>query len=104
MLNKKCMAVAILAIMFVGCGSRITQPPVLETSLTGTIDPNAEKVPYVDPSLPAGDIAAATEEERKAFMKRQQEKMEEQQRQVEDMRRQKFYDDYYRSRYPSGNQ
>jgi hypothetical protein len=104
MLNKKCIAAVMIAMTAVGCGSRITQPPVLETSLVGTVDPNSEKVPYVDPSLPAGDLQAATEEERKAFMKRQQEKMQEQQTQVDDMRRQKFYDDYYRSRYPSGNQ
>jgi hypothetical protein len=104
MLHKNCIAGAILGMMLVGCGSRITQPPVLETSLVATIDPDAEKPPYVDPSLPAGDLAAATDEERQAFLKRQQEKLEEQQRQVEDMRRQKFYDDYYRSRYPSGNQ
>lgn len=103
MSTKKFFAIAVISFTLVGCGSRITQPPVLETSLGGTIDPNAEKVPYVDPALPSGDLENATEQEREAFQKLQKEKMKEQDQQVEDLRRQKYYDDYYRSRYPSGN-
>jgi hypothetical protein len=103
MFTKKCIVVAILTVTLVGCGSRITQPPVLETSLGGTIDPNAEKVPYVDPALPAGNLEDATEKEREAYEKRQLEKMKEQDQEMQDLRRQKFHDDYYRSRYPSGN-
>ena len=63
-----------------------------------------EKLPYVDPSLPAGDIEKATEIERKNFEKLQHERMKKQQEEVDDLRRQKFQDGYYKSRYPSDEQ
>lgn len=83
-----------------GCGSQTTPPPPLDTSM----DLNAhepEKLPYVDPSLPSGDLEKASDVEREHFKKLQLERMKKQQDEVDDLRRQKFQDGYYKSRYPS---
>lgn len=63
-----------------------------------------EKLPYVDPSLPAGDLETATEKERKNFERAQHERLKKQQQEVDDLRRQKFQDGYYNSRYSSDEQ
>jgi len=64
----------------------------------------SEKLPYVDPSLPSGDLEKATDAEREAFRKLQVERMKKQQDEIDDLRRQKFQDGYYKSRYPSDAQ
>jgi outer membrane lipoprotein SlyB len=45
--------------------------------------------------------AKTTEEDR--FIERQKQEMERQQREIEDVRRQKYHDDYFRSRYLNGD-
>lgn len=60
-----------------------------------------DQIPYVEPSLPAGDLEKATDVEREAFMKLQHERMKKQQDEVDDIRRQKFQDGYYKSQYPN---
>lgn len=94
--------VVVLALV-TGCSSRSTPPPPLNTSM----DLNAhepEKLPYVDPALPSGDLDKATSVERDKFIKLQHEQMKKQQDEVDDLRRQKFQDGYYKSRYPSDSQ
>lgn len=103
MLHARKLTLALMTVAAIGCGSRNTPPPPLEISADPALTTMDSKVPFVDPSLPAGDLEAAQEGERKQFMKRQEEKMAEQKRQVEDLKRQKYQDDYYRSRYPSSN-
>jgi hypothetical protein len=103
MSHARKLTLALLTVAAIGCGSRNTPPPPLEISADPALATTEEKLPYVDPSLPAGDIEAAQEEERKRFMKIQEAKMNEQKQQVDDLKRQKYQDDYYRSRYPSSN-
>jgi hypothetical protein len=45
-----------------------------------------------------------SEKEQKAFMARQQEEMQRQQNELDDIKRQKFQDDYFRSQYGSQQQ
>jgi hypothetical protein len=83
-----------------GCAPQSAPPPPLDTSMDlGAHEP--EKLPYVDPSLPSGDLEKATDIEREHFIKLQRERMKKQQDEVDDLRRQKFQDGYYDSRYPS---
>lgn len=87
-------------IVITGCTSRHQSPPPLDTSL----DLNAQepdKVPYVDPGLPSGDVEDATNTERESFEKLQYERLTKQQKEVDDLRRQKFQDGYYKQRYPN---
>jgi hypothetical protein len=94
----------IIALVFTaftsGCSSRHTPLEPINMSLDGGAR-ESEKVPYVDPGLPSGDLEKASADERDRFMKLQQERMKKQQDEVDDLRRQKFQDDYYKSRYPS---
>ena len=90
-------------ILAAGCSSRSTPPPPLDRSMD--LDAHEpDKVPYVDPSLPAGDLETATEVERKNFEKLQHERLKKQQQEIDDLRRQKFQNGYYNSRYPSDGQ
>lgn len=91
--------VSLLAICVSGCSSRHTPLQPIDMSLDGAA--RDEKIPYVDPSLPAGDLSKAKSQEKDTFMKRQEGRLKEQQDEVDDLRRQKFQDDYYKSRYPS---
>jgi hypothetical protein len=94
---------AIAITLATGCSSRSTPPPPLNTSMD--LDAHEpDKLPYVDPALPSGDLEKATSAERDKFMKLQQERMKKQQDEVDDLRRQKFQDGYYKSRYPSDSQ
>ena len=89
-----------LATTTIGCGPQTPPAPPLDTSMDlGSHEP--EKLPYVDPALPSGNLDKATEVERKHFEKLQHERMKKQQDEVDDLRRQKFQDGYYNSRYPS---
>ncbi len=91
---------ALATIVITGCSSLHQPPPPLDTSM----DLNAhdtDKVPYVDPTLPSGDIVGATDKERDSFEKLQHERMKKQQKEVDDLRRQKFQDGYYKQRYPN---
>jgi len=91
---------ALATIVVTGCSDRHQPPPPLDTSM----DLNArqpEKIPYVDPALPSGDIEKATDKERESFEKLQHERMKKQQEEVDDLRRQKFQDGYYKQRYPN---
>ena len=95
---------ALFALTFaIGCSSRSTPPPPLNTSMDLDAH-NPDKLPYVDPSLPSGDIEKASDVEREKFKKLQVERMKKQQDEVDDLRRQKFQDGYYKSRYPSDSQ
>ena len=91
---------ALATIVATGCSDRHQPPPPLDTSM----DLNArepEKIPYVDPALPSGDLENATDKERESFEKLQHERMKKQQQEVDDLRRQKFQDGYYKQRYPN---
>ena len=95
--------VTLATILAAGCSSRSTPPPPLDLSMD--LDAHEpDKLPYVDPSLPAGDLEKATEVERENFEKLQHERLKKQQQEVEDLRRQKFQNGYYNSRYPSDGQ
>ena len=50
----------------------------------------------------ARDQAEASSKEQYEFMRRQEEELKRQQRELEDLKRQKYHDDYFRSRYPEG--
>ena len=94
---------ALATIVITGCSSRHQPPPPLDTSM----DLNAresEKLPYVDPTLPSGDLENATDKERESFEQLQYERMKKQQKEIEDLRRQKFQDGYYRQRYPNATE
>ena len=94
---------ALATIVITGCSSRHQPPPPLDTSM----DLNArepEKIPYVDPGLPSGDVEAATKKERESFEKLQHERMKKQQEEIDDLRRQKFQDGYYKGRYPNASE
>lgn len=94
---------ALATIVATGCSSRHEVPPPLDTSM----DLNArasDKVPYVDPALPSGDVEAATDKERESFKQLQYERMKKQQKEVDDLRRQKFQDGYYKQRYPNASE
>ena len=100
MKRTRLIPLAVLITLAIGCGSRSTPPPPLNTSMD--LDAHEpEKLPYVDPALPSGDLEKATAVEREHFEKLQRERMKKQQDEVDDLRRQKFQDGYYNSRYPS---
>lgn len=100
MKRTRLIPLAVLITLAIGCGSRSTPPPPLNTSMD--LDAHEpEKLPYVDPALPSGDLSKATAVEREHFEKLQRERMKKQQDEVDDLRRQKFQDGYYKSRYPS---
>lgn len=91
---------ALLITVTTGCAPQVTPPPPLDTSMDlGAHEP--AKPPYVDPALPSGDLEKASSVEREHFIKLQHERMKKQQDEVDDLRRQKFQDGYYKSRYPS---
>jgi osmotically inducible lipoprotein OsmB len=50
------------------------------------------------------DRSEAASKEQQEFMRRQKEMLHKQQRELEDLKRQKFHDEYFRSRYPEGAQ
>jgi hypothetical protein len=94
---------ALAAIVITGCSDRHQPPPPLDTSMD--LDSHEpEKVPYVDPALPSGDLEKATDKERESFEKLQYERMKKQQQEIDDLRRQKFQDGYYRQRYPNATE
>ena len=103
-MKRENLIIATLAtIVITGCGSRHQPPPPLDTSM----DLNArepEKLPYVDPTLPSGDLENATDKERESFEQLQHERMKKQQKEIDDLRRQKFQDGYYRQRYPNATE
>jgi hypothetical protein len=91
---------ALATIVITGCSSRHETPPPLDTSM----DLNAhepDKVPYVDPALPSGDLEKATDKEREHFKQLQYDRMKKQQEEIDDLRRQKYQDGYYKQRYPN---
>lgn len=95
---KNLSMIAILCGAVAGC-SRNIPPPPLNTSMS--LDATQEqKLPFVDPGLPAGDLENASDEERDQLIQLQHQRMREQQKEVEDLRRQKFQDGYYKYRYP----
>lgn len=100
-MKREHLIIAALAIVVAtGCSDRHQPPPPLDTSM----DLNArepEKVPYIDPALPSGDLEKANVKEQKSFEKLQHERMKKQQQEVDDLRRQKFQDGYYKQRYPN---
>jgi len=97
------ITLTLATILAAGCSSRSTPPPPLDLSMD--LDAHEpEKLPYVDPSLPSGDLEKATDIERKKFEELQHERMKKQQQEIEDLRRQKFQDGYYNSRYPTDAQ
>ncbi|MEY4669809.1 MAG: hypothetical protein RL518_2508 [Pseudomonadota bacterium] len=94
---------AIATIIITGCSSRHEPPPPLDTSMD--LDAREpDKLPYVDPALPSGDLEAATDKEREHFKQLQYERMKKQQQEVDDLRRQKFHDGYYKQRYPNASE
>jgi hypothetical protein len=48
------------------------------------------------------DSSEAASKEQREFIRRQKEMLNKQQRELEDLKRQKFHDEYFRSRYPEG--
>ena len=97
------ITLTLVTILAAGCSSRSTPPPPLDLSMD--LDAHEpEKLPYVDPALPSGDLEKATDVERENFEKLQHERMKKQQQEVDDLRRQKFQDGYYKSRYPTDAQ
>lgn len=50
------------------------------------------------------DRAVSASKEQDAFLKRQEEERKKQQRELEDLKRQKYHDEYFRSRYPQGTE
>ena len=52
---------------------------------------------------PSTDAPKANEEEEKSFMIRQAEKMKKQQDELDDLRRQRYHDEYLRQQYDVGN-
>jgi hypothetical protein len=73
-MNVRFLFTALLAITIVGCSAR---------KGSGTAKSGAE-------------ISTA---EQREFIERQKEEMRKQERELEDLRRQKFHDDYFRSQY-----
>lgn len=49
------------------------------------------------------DRAEGSSKEQDEFIRRQEEMMKKQQRELEDLKRQKYHDEYFRSRYPQGS-
>ena len=81
-----------------GCSSRSVATPPLNYSLDGAARPDA---PATGATQLSGDLDEATEEERDHVLKLQHDRLKAQQDEVDDLRRQKFQDGYYRSRHPS---
>jgi osmotically inducible lipoprotein OsmB len=50
------------------------------------------------------DRAEGSSKEQDEFIRRQQEEMKKQQRELEDLKRQKYHDEYFRSRYPQSTE
>jgi hypothetical protein len=103
MKNVPRIIAALAIIITTGCSSRHQPPPPLDTSM----DLNArepEKLPFVDPALPSGDIKDVKTKEIESFEKAQHERLRQQQKEVDDLRRQKFQDGYYKQRYPNATE
>jgi hypothetical protein len=95
------IACVFLAAITSGCSSRGVPTPPVNYSLDGAARPEASPT---GASQVSGDLNAATDDERDHVIKLQHDRLKAQQDEVDDLRRQKFQDGYYRSRYPSNKQ
>lgn len=88
------------AVLLSGCKARSIPTPPIDYSMNEGA--RQEALPS-NLSPVSGDLNEVSDKERDKLIKLQHERLKKQQDEMDDLRRQKFQDGYYRSRYPTGD-